>query len=160
MFSVFIFSLSVNAQDKNFEKSIEIGYAIGVGKYTNDIFNLSIINGYRFNKILYAGIGVGLGYSNALNGVDVSTLNFTKEYRTTAILIPIYANIKANMSEDPKISPFLSMNIGYTIDANQYFRGAPGLYIKPNFGVDFKISDKTSVYGLAYNILNIPIILI
>jgi len=143
-----ILSLSLNAQNKGYEKSAEIGYAVGVGKYNNDIFNLSIINGYRFNNTFFAGIGVGVGYSNALNGVDISTLGITREYRTDAILIPVYANIKANLSKDSKISPFLSLNVGYTIDVNQYLKDAPGLYIQPNFGIDFKMTDKTSIYGL------------
>jgi opacity protein-like surface antigen len=148
MLSALVLPLSVNAQSKGYEKSIEIGYAVGVGKYNNDIINLSMINGYRFNNTLFAGIGVGVGYSNALNGVDISTLGITTEYRTDAILIPIYANIKANLSKDSKISPFLSLNVGYTINANQYLKDAPGFHIQPNFGIDFKITDKTSIYGL------------
>lgn len=148
MLSALVLSSSANAQNKGYEKSVEIGYAIGVGKYNNDIFNLSMINGYRFNDTFFAGIGVGVGYSNALNGVDISTLGITTEFRTEAILIPIYANIKANLSKDNKISPFLSLNIGYTIDVNQYLKDAPGFFIQPNFGVDFKITDKTSIYGL------------
>jgi opacity protein-like surface antigen len=148
MLSALFLSLSVNAQNKGYEKSVEIGYAVGVGKYNNDIFNFSMVNGYRFNNTLFAGIGVGVGYSNALNGVDISTFGSTTEYRTDAILIPIYANIKTNLSKDSKISPFLSLNVGYSIDANQNLKDAPGFYIKPNFGVDFKITDKTSIYGL------------
>ncbi len=148
MLSALVLSSSVNAQNKGYEKSVGIGYAVGVGKYNNDIFNLSMINGYRFNDTFFSGIGVGVGYSNALNGVDISTLGITTEFRNEAILIPIYANIKANLSKDNKISPFLSLNVGYTIDVNQYLKDAPGIFIQPNFGVDFKITDKTSIYGL------------
>ncbi len=146
--STFISIPSINAQNKGYEKSIEIGYSVGVAKYNNDNIHLSIINGYRFNNTLYAGIGVGVGYSNSLDGIDISTLRYTTEYRTDAILLPIYGNIKANLSNDTKISPFLSLNIGYTFDANQYLRDAPGFFLQPNFGVDFKITDQTSIYGL------------
>ena len=148
MLSTLVLSLPINAQYKGYEKSVEIGYAIGVGEYNNNILNLSMINGYRFNNTFYAGIGVGVGYSDALNGVDISTENVTTEYRTEAILIPIFAHIKFNLSKDNKISPFLSLNAGYTLDANQYLRDAPGFYLQPNFGVDNKLTDKTSIYGL------------
>lgn len=148
MLSALVLSLPINAQYKGYEKSVEIGYAIGVGEYNNNILNLSMINGYRFNNTFYAGIGVGVGYSDALNGVDISTENVTTEYRTEAILIPIFAHIKFNLSKDNKISPFLSLNAGYTLDANQYLRDAPGFYLQPNFGVDNKLTDKTSIYGL------------
>ncbi|HHX67815.1 MAG TPA: hypothetical protein GX708_07145 [Gallicola sp.] len=148
MLSTLVLSLPINAQYKGYEKSVEIGYAIGVGEYNNNILNLSMINGYRFNNTFYAGIGVGVGYSDALNGVDISTENVTTEYRTEAILIPIFAHIKFNLNKDNKISPFLSLNAGYTLDANQYLRDAPGFYLQPNFGVDNKLTDKTSIYGL------------
>ena len=148
LLSTLFFSSTMNAQNRGYEKSIEVGYAIGVGNYNNDIFNLSMINGYRFNSSIFAGIGVGIGYSNALNAVDISRLGITKEFRTEAIPIPIYANIKANLSKEAKTSPFLSFNIGYTIDVNQYLKDAPGFMLQPNFGVDFQSSDNTSIYGL------------
>lgn len=148
MLLALVLSLPVNAQNKGYEKSIEIGYAIGVGEYNNDILNLSMINGYRFNNTFYAGIGVGVGYSDVLNGVDISTEGVTTEYRTDGILIPIYAHLKVNLSKDNKISPFLSLNAGYTFDVNAHLKDAPGLYVQPNFGVDFKITDKTAIYGL------------
>lgn len=136
---------SVFAQ-KGYEKSIEAGASIGVGDYSNNTFGIAMINGYRFNSYLSAGLGVGIGYSNALNGVNIK--NGTTEYRTDAYLIPIFANIKANLTKG-KISPFFRLNIGYTFDANQYLRDAPGLMVEPAFGIDFNLDSKKSIYVLA-----------
>ena len=132
----------------SYEKSVDVGFLAGMGEYKNNTFSLSMINGYRFSNTLFAGIGVGVGFSNALNGVDISTLDITTEYRTEAILIPVFANIKANLIDESKVSPFLSINVGYTIDANQYLRDAPGFMLQPNFGIDFSLSDKNAIYLL------------
>lgn len=131
---------------KGYEKSIEAGASIGVGDYSNKTFGISMINGYRFNNYLFAGVGVGIGYSNALNGVNIKY--GTTEYRTDAYLIPVFANIKANLTTG-KVSPFFRLNIGYTFDANQYLRDAPGFMIEPAFGVDFNLDSKKAIYVLA-----------
>ncbi len=142
---------NINAQ-KGYEKSIEVGTNIGVGEYSNTSFGASMINGYRFNEYFYLGLGVGFGYSNALNGVDIDKYGYTTEYRTDAYLIPIYASIKANFTKS-NISPFFRFNIGYTFDANQYIKDAPGLMIEPSIGVDFKINNKNTIYtALGFNL--------
>lgn len=137
---------------KGYEKTVELGAGIGVGEYSNTSFGASMINGYRFNEYFYLGLGVGFGYSNALNGVDIDKYGYTTEYRTDAYLIPIYASIKANFTKS-NISPFFRFNIGYTFDANQYIKDAPGLMIEPSIGVDFKINDKNTIYtALGFNL--------
>lgn len=145
LLSIFVLCSSVNAQNKGYEKSIELGYAVGIGKIQNDIFNISMINGYRVNNTFFIGIGFGIGYSDVINRYDYELGNIT-EHRTETLLVPIFANIKVNLTDESKVSPFLSLDIGYTIDANQYLRDAPGFMFKPNFGVDFKITQTVSIY--------------
>jgi hypothetical protein len=137
---------SIFAQ-KGYEKSIELGASVGVGDYSNNTFGISMINGYRFSQYLFAGAGVGFGYSNALNGVSIKD-GITTEYRTDAYLIPIFANVKANLSAG-KVSPFIQLNAGYTFDVNQYLKDAPGFMVEPAFGVDFKMNDKKAFYLIA-----------
>ena len=130
-----------------YEKSVEVGAAIGVGDYSNNTFGVNIINGYRFNDYLFTGVGIGLGYSNALNGVDIKN-GITNEYRTDAYLVPLFANVKANLTTG-KTSPFFQLNLGYTFDLNQYLKDAPGFMLEPAFGVDFNIDNKKTFYILA-----------
>lgn len=131
---------------RGYEKSIEANASIGVGKYSNTSFGVSMINGYRFNEYFFIGAGIGFGYSNALNGIDIDKYGFTTEYRTDAYLIPIYANLKANFTKS-KIFPFFRVNIGYTFDVNQYIKDAPGLMVEPAIGVDFKINTENIIYA-------------
>lgn len=150
--NLFILAVGVNpnlyAQKKGYEKSIEVGASIGIGDYSNNTFGVAMINGYRFSDYLFAGVGVGIGYSNFLNGIDIDKYDATAEYRTDAYLIPIFANIKANLTKG-KCSPFFLLNLGYTFDANQYLKDAPGFMLEPAFGVDFNLSKKQTIYVLA-----------
>lgn len=153
MLSLIPFATNVYSQ-KGYEKSIEVGASIGVGEYSNTSFGVSMINGYRLNDYLFIGAGLGIGYSNLLNGVNIDKYKTTTEYRTDAYLIPVYANIKANFSKS-NISPFFRLNIGYTFDLNQYIQDAPGLMIEPAIGVDFKINEKNIIYTtLGFNLQN------
>lgn len=146
LITLFIFVLAnIGAYaQKGYEKRIEIGTSIGVGEYTNTSFGASMINGYRFNDYFFIGAGVGVGYSNALTLIEIKD-GTTKELRNDAVLIPIYANLKANLTKS-RISPFLHFNIGYTFDAMQYAKDAPGLMIEPALGIDFKF-EKTALYA-------------
>ena len=136
---------NINAQ-KGYEKSIEVGTTIGAGKYSNTTFGASMINGYRFNEYFFIGAGVGIGYANALTGIDIDKQGITTEYRMDAYLIPIYANFKANFSKN-NLSPFFRLNIGYTFDVNQYMKDAPGVTIEPAVGLDIKLSKKNTIYA-------------
>lgn len=132
---------------KGYEKSIELGFAMGIGDYTNSTFGATMINGYRFNDHFFTGVGVGFGYSNALNGVNINGIE-VKEYRTDAYLIPVFAHFRANLTSG-KTSPFLRLDVGYTFDVNQYLKDAPGVMIEPSVGVEFKTEDKKTFYALA-----------
>jgi hypothetical protein len=126
-----------------------MGYLTGIGEYKNDIISLSMINGFRFSDAFFAGIGVGIGYSNEIIRVEQTRLFFIDIItvsRGSAILIPIYANIKANLTNNTKTTPFLSLNVGYTIDALVSISNAPGFMLQPSFGFDHRMSDKSSIY--------------
>lgn len=132
---------------KGYEKSIEVGASIGVGEYSNNTFGVSMINGYRFNDYVFAGVGVGFGYSNALSGVNIKD-GSTTESRVDAYLVPVFANIKVNLST-AKTSPFIQVNTGYTFDVEQYLRDAPGFMIEPAIGVNFNTNNNNAVYAMA-----------
>lgn len=145
-------SYAIFAQ-KGYEKSIEVGASLGVGEYSNNTFGLYMINGYRFNKHFFAGIGTGFGYSNTLTMVNIINKT-TTESRGDAYLIPVFINLKANLT-DSKTSPFLQLNTGFTFDADQYPKDSPGLMIEPSFGVDFNIGNNNSIYVMTgFNLQN------
>jgi hypothetical protein len=140
--TVLVIGCNLKAQS-SYEKSIETGYSIGIGNIKNNTFNIAMLNGYRFNSSFYLGVGVGFGYTNNLNGIQIESYSYTKEWRDGLLLIPIYVQAKINFNNE-KISPFLLANVGYTIDGRQDF----GFMFTPTFGIDFKIDNKQSIYTM------------
>lgn len=152
LFMCILLHVNIKAQ-KGYEKSIETGYSLGIGDVSNNTFNFAMVNGYRFNPNFYIGAGVGFGYTNNLNGINITHLfsvSNTTEYRQGLVLIPIYAQIKINLTNS-NVSPFLLANVGYTIDGRKDF----GFMFAPTFGIDFKINDKQSIYSqIGFNVQN------
>lgn len=113
---------------------IELGYQIGSGDFGMDRIKLNIINGYQVNQNFSIGIGTGLRYYTDAE----------------ALLIPIFADFRGNISLDSKISPYVSLGIGYSFDATNSFEGV-GFLLNPTIGVSFKVSDKSAMnVGLGY----------
>lgn len=132
--------LSANAQ-AGYEKSIELGGAIGIDKFTKSSFDIDMINGYRFNDYFSIGAGIGFRYTDALY-YESNTLNYFFESRDGKYLVPLYARVKANLTKT-KVSPFFLANIGYTFDVGQNpNKNTYGLMIEPAFGIDFKLNEK------------------
>ena len=135
-----------------------LSYSTGIGGHKNNTANLSCIAGIKSN-LFFAGIGFGLGFSNAIR-FDL----IEEELRLASLPFPIYANVKINLN-DKTISPFLSLTAGYTFDwvrdvevtatmtdgtvlKNNSGLSHPGFMVQPNFGVDFKIMKRGSIYLL------------
>jgi hypothetical protein len=99
---------------------LEAGYGMGTGTYGFDVFNFNFVNGYQLNKKMFVGIGTGFKSFN--NG----KLN----------LLPLYADFKYSFLNE-KISPFLSMNAGFSFNPNDGFKGE-GILFNPSLGVQIK----------------------
>lgn len=145
-------SLLAAAQNKGYEKSVEITGGIGVDDMQKFTAGVSMVNGYRFNKYLYVGAGVGYEY---LKGLYISSYingNSRKSYDIRSLL-KVYGRVKANLS-DRKISPFLSIDLGASISlSSNSIKMANGFMLEPSVGADFRTSDNQSVYVMiGYNI--------
>jgi hypothetical protein len=116
---------------------VELNYLFGVGNHGLSRIEANIINGYQFNPYFSLGLGTGLRWYMYESG--------------SAIFIPIFADFRA-IFKDKKISPYLSLGLGYSIDASSRFSGV-GVLLKPSFGVSFKVSDKTKFHtGIGYEL--------
>ena len=151
-----------NAQNKGYEKSIELSGAVGLDGYSKYGLGISMINGYRFNNYFYLGAGVGYKYMNSLYYTSSNYIGnkYTgyKESFDGRNLIQLYARAKANLSKG-NISPFFQFDLGYSLDLNSN-NGAgtsDGLILEPAFGVDFRTKDpKTAIYiSVGYNMQGI-----
>ena len=126
-------SLSNSGLQSGYKGIVELGYQIGTGDYGMDRLKLNIINGYQINPYFSLGFGTGLRYY----------------FDAEAALIPVFADFRANFI-DNKISPYLSLGVGYSFDATNDFEGV-GFLLNPTVGVSFKVSDKSAMnVGLGY----------
>jgi len=127
------FSFTANSQNK-YQGEVQIGYNFGVKDFDPDYANLSFINGIRFNKNLFAGIGVGLNtYAIFESGVD-------KEYA-----LPIFINAKAYLPVSPQTDFFASLDCGYWFGISSNLKEVGGLMLTPSVGVCFDLGKS---YGL------------
>ena len=114
---------------------VELGYQIGTGDFGLDRIKLNIINGYQINPYISMGVGTGMRYY----------------HEEEIALIPIFADIRVNFVQS-YVSPYLSIGVGYSLDATYDFKGA-GSMINPTIGANFKVSDTSMLnVGFGYEI--------
>jgi hypothetical protein len=117
---------------------VELAYEGGT-EYGLDRVKIDIINGFQVNPYISIGLGCGI-----------------RDYTNTDIaLVPVFGNWKVNFTNN-KITPYLSLGIGYSFDATHNFKGV-GFMLNSTIGVSFKISDKTALLvglGCEMQILN------
>ena len=128
-------SLSNSGLQSGYKGIVELGYQIGTGDNGMDRLKLNIINGYQIIPYFSLGFGTGLRYY----------------FDAEAALIPVFADFRANFINN-KVSPYLSLGVGYSFNATNDFKGA-GFLLNPTAGVSFKVSDESAMnVGLGYEI--------
>ena len=66
------------------------------------------------------------------------------------VLVPVFADFRGNLPLESKVSPYLSLGIGYSFDATESFEGV-GFMLNPTVGINFKVTDKSAMnIGLGY----------
>lgn len=119
--------------NSGYKGTIELGYQIGTGDYGMDRVKLDMINAYQFNPYFSLGLGTGFRYY----------------FDAEALLIPVFVDFRVNLL-DQKVSPYLALGVGYSLDATNDFQGV-GLLFNPSTGVSFKVSDNSVLnVGLGY----------
>lgn len=126
-------TITGNGHQTGYRAIVELGYEIGTGNFGMDRLKFNVINGYQFNPYFSLGFGTGLRY-----------------YPDAELaLMPIFADFRANFM-DNKVSPYLSLGVGYSFDATNSFEGV-GLLLNPILGVSFMISEKSAMnVGIGY----------
>ena len=138
------------AQDKGYEKSIELSGSFGVNKYAKYALSASMINGYRINPHFFIGAGVGFKYFDVLYYSSYISSDYTDTFKHTSYdgkyLIPLWARFKANFT-DTKISPYAILDAGWTFDVGQNpNKNTEGFFIEPQLGLDVKMQEKIGLY--------------
>lgn len=117
---------SNNSQNNRETKSkFELGYQIGSGDFGMDRLKLNVLTYYSVSNSFSIGYGIGLRYY----------------FDAEALLLPILADFNVNFKGD-NVSPFLSLGVGYSLDATDSLEGI-GFLLNPRFGVNFNTSGKS-----------------
>ena len=116
----------------------EMEYGIAVDSFKTDFLKLSLINGYKFNSFFFFGLGAGIKIYLVEDDPD--------------LVVPLFLDFRVNFT-DQKVSPYLALAIGYSIDIgyisidgkNHYPLEAVDLLLNPTAGVSFKIAGRSAV---------------
>lgn len=140
---------NIFAQDKGFEKSIEINGGAGLDDCINYTFGASFVGGYRVSPSFFIGAGVGYSYIDGLYYTNYEHSNGeSSTYNSYEIRNNMQAFVRAKLNlTNSNISPFLLADIGATLGlTSNEIKMANGLTYEPAFGIDFKIKNKQTMY--------------
>ncbi len=110
----------------NYQGEVDLMYSFGIDDETNNV-NLEFVNGIRFSRYLFAGVGGGL------------TMNFGDE----AVIVPLYLNVKGYMPVSRKLDLVAGLNLGTKLD--YYYDTSGGLLLRPEFGFHFPFRGKSGM---------------
>lgn len=141
LFAVAIMSVSAASAQKlvRYQGEVDAGYALGVGNLAIDRVNVHVINGVKVGKYFSTGIGLGIDYYH--------------EDGESALVLPIFLNLKGYLPVTERVSPFFSFDIGAGIGMSDAFDGLSGALYTPAVGCAFKMGAKKALLvSLGYNI--------
>ncbi len=119
---------------------------LSAGVMPKDLYNVSavMVFGYRFNKYIFLGGGVGLSYFHETNHWSWDNSTNTNNY----IGIPVFVRAKFNFTKR-RVSPYFGIDLGGAMfwekdaqDVEPY-----GYFLfRPHIGIDINVSDKIKPY--------------
>lgn len=134
---------TASAQKTHYQGEVVTYYGFGVGDIRLSREGVHLINGFRFNPYLSAGVGIGLDYLYA--GREESYLS-----------LPLFADLKFYLPLSPIANLLAWMDCGYSFGLmGEKFSGIDvdiqGLMISPGLGVNIKSTERISLnIGLCY----------
>lgn len=132
-------SVSMMAQNKGYEKTLEVFGGPGLSDDSKYNLGIDIVNGYRASNTFFIGGGVGFKYAECRYYHSYMGKGDTYDSRDNKYLIPIFARAKANLT-NTKVSPFLAADLGWTFDVGQNpNKNIEGFFAEPQFGMDFNL---------------------
>ena len=113
---------------------LEFSSNVIIGNFGYNRIKLSFINGYQVNEHFSFGIGTGINY-----------YHYYEE-----IILPVFGDIRITLSKKA-ISPYLSIDVGYSFLATDDFMGE-GMMVNPIIGLRMKCLNKSEMHiGFGYD---------
>lgn len=107
-----------------YQGEVDLGYSVGVGTFSTGRVNLHTVQGVKIADYFSAGLGLGLDY-------------YHEFYDKGELFIPIYANMKGYIPVSEKLSPFISLDLGYGLGATAGVSGCGGFLWSPSVGMRY-----------------------
>lgn len=137
-------SLTSFAQKRGYEKTISIGVAPDIAY--NEMFSyFKFTNGYRFNKNIFLGGGIGLTaaeYNEDYIRIDsYNQYGYQEVEPSTQVVVPVFGTFKVNFTRT-RVSPFFMFDLGYMFGStSEDDINTSGAFFNPTFGCDFNSKD-------------------
>ncbi len=127
--------------DKGYRGFVEVGYTVGFGDFSMNRYEVLTTHGLQFNTTFFLGGGTGFQFYR---------------FTSTEITMPVFACFRLNFKEDGDISPFMSINLGYTFYLSADEVDDLGVYFAPAFGVKYIVTPRIAPHiSLGYTLQHI-----
>lgn len=126
-----------NIPGRGFAKALEVSASV----FPTTDFDASIvmINGFRFNKIIFLGGGIGISY------LQDNYWGWEEEDIDRYIGIPVFLRAKFNFTKT-KVSPYFGVDIGAALLFWKDNDLEGRFLFRPHIGLDINVSDKIKPY--------------
>ena len=130
-------------KQKGFSNITEVHFALGSQLGNDNIFCVQTVNGYQFNSILNAGVGIGLDYY-----IYPGRVYYNPSGTSFQSMIPIFADLRFNLLKG-SVKPFIIAAGGYSLiyssTKDNYITYKGGLLLNPSVGVKIFVSSKIAL---------------
>lgn len=99
-------TLSASAQDTRYHGEVYLSGGYGVGNAALSRLQLHTIQGARIGECFSAGVGLGVDY-------------YTQDLESGLFMIPVYADFKLYAPTAGRFDPFLMVDVGYGVVAEE-----------------------------------------
>lgn len=124
--------IAQESQEVKYQGEFNISTAICAAEDIQNPFNFETIHGIRVNK--HISVGVGLGF-------NLFREKWYNDDFKNSFIIPLFVDVKWYIL-DRKISPYVSLDMGYNFGVGNKYGGCAGMYTAPGAGVSFKLKGK------------------
>ena len=131
---------------RGYSNSMEISASV-LPKSTYNV-SATMVFGYRFNKYIFLGGGLGISYLHETYHYSYNSTTEINDY----VGIPVFVRAKFNFTKK-RVSPFFGIDLGGAMfwepqNNGDYYDAAPMGYFlfRPHIGIDINVSDNIKPY--------------
>lgn len=117
---------------KGYRSLIELSGSGCIGGYANNRISITYVGGYNISPYFYFGLGTGLALTDMLS-------------HCTSYDIPIYLHLRSAFMKYGRVSPFISLNLGYNATIVSDSVGYSSVYFEPTIGAEIRLNQKRAI---------------